>query len=184
MKEPAQVACYVEKHPQLPAGVQRVAGFGVMGLPFRSSHVLGRWRWTASSVGPGFTSNLASRPSRPLDFLRVGRSGDCLYPVLRCGGRRVRVGPIALDWEDSNVAYASAHWTTWRWTGPSGSEPAWVTRTMSRLGSALPASVWRWRPVLSVMGRVAGPALGVGKVQLTGLTANGNSRPVPCGFGT
>jgi hypothetical protein len=44
---------------------------------------------------------------------------------------------------------------------------------MSIAGSAIPTTMWRWRPILSAMGRLAGPALGVGKVQLTGLTSNG-----------
>jgi hypothetical protein len=33
-----------------------LSGYGVMGLPFGSGHVLGLRRWTASSVGEGFTS--------------------------------------------------------------------------------------------------------------------------------
>lgn len=57
VREPAEWARHVEERPQLPAaGCERVSGYGVMGLTFRSGHVLGLRRWTASSVGAGFTS--------------------------------------------------------------------------------------------------------------------------------
>ena len=57
MKAPAQYAQTREYHPVLPKGdCERVSGYGVMGLPFASGHILGLRRWTASSVGDRFTS--------------------------------------------------------------------------------------------------------------------------------
>jgi hypothetical protein len=44
---------------------------------------------------------------------------------------------------------------------------------MGVVGSALPLPAWRSRPVLTAMGAVASRALRVGKVQLTGMTSNG-----------
>jgi hypothetical protein len=56
-REPAEFARQAEQNPQLPAAAcERVAGYGVMGLPFSPGHVLGLRRWTASSVGDGYTS--------------------------------------------------------------------------------------------------------------------------------
>ena len=56
MKAPAQYAQAREDQPVLPkADCERVSGYGVMGLPFASGHVLGLRRWTASSVGDRFT---------------------------------------------------------------------------------------------------------------------------------
>lgn len=43
----------------------------------------------------------------------------------------------------------------------------------SVVGSALPLPAWRSRPVLAGMGRVAGWALRVGTVKLTGMASNG-----------
>jgi hypothetical protein len=34
--------------------VERFAGYGVMGLPFRSGHYLALRHFPASSIGPGF----------------------------------------------------------------------------------------------------------------------------------
>jgi hypothetical protein len=57
MREPADFARDREERPELPEGTcERVSGYGVMGLPFRSGHVLGLRRWTASSIGESFTS--------------------------------------------------------------------------------------------------------------------------------
>jgi hypothetical protein len=42
VKEPGELARQVEEHPQLPpANCERASGYGVMGLPFCSGHVLG-----------------------------------------------------------------------------------------------------------------------------------------------
>lgn len=173
MKEPAQVARYVEEHQRLPPGAEeRVAGFGVMGLPFRSGHVLGLRRWTASSVGPGFTSIWHRDPAGRWTFYESVDPDIACTRYFGAAVERVRVGPISLDWAaQRRLRVRTLNEPAVDWTLRFGA--TWITRTMSLVGSTIPTSVWRWRPVLSVMGRLAGPALGVGKVQLTGMTANG-----------
>src|SRR5207248_6444394 len=51
MRQPAEYAEEIEREPTLPAGSgERFSGYGVMGLPFRSGHILGLTlmkRWTA-----------------------------------------------------------------------------------------------------------------------------------------
>ena len=70
MKAPAQYAQTREDHPVLPKGdCERVSGYGVMGLPFASGHILGLRRWTASSVGDRFTSIWQRDPTGALDLL-------------------------------------------------------------------------------------------------------------------
>ena len=39
-----------------PGQEERFSGYGVMGLPFRSGHVLALRRFPVTSVGPGYTS--------------------------------------------------------------------------------------------------------------------------------
>jgi hypothetical protein len=47
----------MEQEPGLPAGdEERFAGYGIMGLPFMSGHVLAMRRFPASSIGPAYTS--------------------------------------------------------------------------------------------------------------------------------
>src|SRR5215217_2031268 len=55
--EPRRLAEELETAAPLPQGTEeRFNGYGVMGLPFRSGHVLALRRFPASSVGPGYTS--------------------------------------------------------------------------------------------------------------------------------
>ena len=101
MKEPAELARRVEENPQLPAaGCERVSGYGVMGLLFRSEHVLGLRRWTASSVGEGFTSIWHRNPAGRWTFYESLRSEIACTRYFGAEVEQVRVGPIALDWQD------------------------------------------------------------------------------------
>jgi hypothetical protein len=173
MAEPALVARDEEANPHLPAGdCERVSGYGVMGLPFRSGHVLGLRRWTASSVGDRFTSIWHRNPEGRWTFYE---SVSCDIACSRYFGADVetaRVGPIAIDWEGARrLRVRTLDDDAVDWTIEVGSTP--ITRAMSLIGSALPASAWRWPPMLSAIGWVAGHMLGAGKVQLTGMTSNG-----------
>lgn len=52
--EPRTLIEQLEASASLPAGSnERFSGYGVMGLPFRSAHILAMRRFPASSVGPG-----------------------------------------------------------------------------------------------------------------------------------
>jgi hypothetical protein len=54
---PREIVRQIENNPALPAGEgDRFAGYAVMGLPFRSGHVLALRKFPASSIGPGYTS--------------------------------------------------------------------------------------------------------------------------------
>src|SRR6266511_806513 len=64
MRQPAEYADEIEREPALPAGSEeRFSGYGVMGLPFRSGHILGLRRFWASSIGPGYRSVWHRAPS-------------------------------------------------------------------------------------------------------------------------
>lgn len=172
VKAPAEFANAVEERPILPPGnAERVSGYGVMGLPFRSGHVLGLRRWTASSVGDRFTSIWHRDPAGSWSFYE---SVDCDVACSRYFGadvERARVVPINIDWESDNQFRVSTADGAVDWRIAVGSSP--VTRLISGLGSRMPLALWRSRPMLLAMGATAGRMLGVGKVQLTGTTSNG-----------
>jgi hypothetical protein len=172
IREPAEFARQVEENPQLPlASCERVSGYGVMGLPFRSGHVLGLRRWTASSVGDGYTSIWHRDPAGRWTFFQSAPAEIGCTRYFGADVARVQAGPIALDWQDERRLHIHTPDGAVEWTIELGSTP--VTRMMSALGSALPLGAWRSRPVLSAMGRVASWSLGVGTVKLTGMTSNG-----------
>ena len=103
MKTPAQCAQAVEDRPVLPPGDgERVSGYGVMGLPFVSGHVLGLRRWTASSVGDQFTSIWHRNPSGRWTFYESTTSEVACTRYFGADVQRVQEGPIDLEWESSN----------------------------------------------------------------------------------
>src|SRR5215208_3820868 len=56
-KKPSDWVRLLEAEAALPSGgEERFAGYGIMGLPFTSGHVLALRRFSASSIGPGYTS--------------------------------------------------------------------------------------------------------------------------------
>jgi hypothetical protein len=171
MREPAQLAKQIEDHPVLPPGdCERVSGYGVMGLPFKSGHILGLRRWTASSVGERFTSIWHRDPSGRWTFYE---SAPCEVACTRYFGAAVQrsvVGPIDVRWEGERRLRVVTLDLAVDWSVEVGA--TLVTRMMSAVGSSLPLAAWRSQAVLSAMGFVAGHALGVGRVQLTGMTSN------------
>ena len=171
MKAPASFARTAEDSPVLPRGdCERVAGYGVMGLPFTSGHLLGLRRWTASSVGDRFTSIWHRDPTGAWTFYE---SVPCEVACSRYFGaavERFTVGPIDLDWETPTRLRVRTADGAVDWTVAMASTTR--TRTMSTMSSILPMSAWRSGPMLHAMGAMAGRFLGVGKVQLTGTTSN------------
>lgn len=168
---PAELAQEAEDHPRLPAGdCERVSGYGVMGLPFSSGHILGLRRWTASSVGERFTSIWHRDPGGRWTFYE---SSPCEVACSRYFGAEVdrqRLASIALDWLGPRRLRIRTEDGAVDWTVELGSGP--ITRLMTAAGSILPEAAWRSPPVLRAIGTIAGVALGVGKVKLTGMTSN------------
>lgn len=171
MRSPAEFANDAEDNPRLPAGdCERVSGYGVMGLPFRSGHVLGLRRWTASSVGEGFTSIWHRDPGGRWTFYE---SSPCEVACSRYFGAEVscqRLVSISLEWRGEQRLRIVAEDSAVDWTVEIRSSA--MTRMMSAIGSALPLAAWRSPPLLRAMGLIAGQALGVGAVKLTGTTSN------------
>ncbi len=67
--EPRQVIEHVEASASLPPGSnERFNGYGVMGLPFKSGHILALRRFPASSIGPGYTSVWHRTPAGDWEF--------------------------------------------------------------------------------------------------------------------
>jgi hypothetical protein len=171
MKSPAQFAQAVEERPVLPPGdCERVSGYGVMGLPFASGHVLGLRRWTASSVGDRFTSIWHRDPTGRWTFYESVACEVACHRYFGADVERVQEGPIDLKWEASNRLRVRTVDGAVDWEIAIRATIA--TWMMSVMGSMVPLAAWRSGPVLSAMGAVAGRALGVGKVQLTGTTSN------------
>jgi hypothetical protein len=162
----------LEAAPSLPAGAEeRFNGYGVMGLPFASGHILAVRRFPVSSVGPGYTSVWHRTPTGEWVFYAtVSPRQSCTryFGILASDSIqteisitwsapfrfRVTVPAVALDWEVSLGSTAA-------------------TRLMNGAGRLLPSAAWHSPAFLAVMGSVAGLLLGVGRVGLQGSVPNG-----------
>lgn len=172
MREPAEIVEGLERQPELPPGSEeRFFGYGVMGLPFRSGHVLGLRRFPASSIGPGYRSVWHRDPRGRWTFYQDQPAELACTRYFGSAIDEVREGPIRIDWTSPCGFQVRAGDGDLEWTVEVGSTP--VTRLFNAVGSVLPNRAWRSRPVLDVMSRVAGTALRAGRVRLTGLAPNG-----------
>jgi hypothetical protein len=170
--EPRETIRNIEKSASLPLGKgDRFTGYTVIGLPFRSGHVLALRRFPASSVGPGYTSVWHRSPAGDWTFYSTVRPEQGCSRYFGGEIQRNIVGPIDIVW-----------------TGPAqfrvlvGDALRWeVTLTeslLSRLMNALvrlvPEEWWQTRMMLKVMGHAARFVLGTGKMNLAGKTPNGH----------
>jgi hypothetical protein len=172
VREPSEIVEDLERRPELPPGSEeRFFGYGVMGLPFRSGHLLGLRRFPASSIGPGYRSVWHRDPHGRWTFYQDQPAALACTRYFGSAVDEVREGPIRIDWTGPRGFEVHAGDGELEWTVAIGSTR--VTRLFNRVGSVLPARAWRSRPVLDVMSRVAGPALRAGRVRLTGAAPNG-----------
>lgn len=161
----------MERDPLLPGGSEeRFAGYGVMGLPFASGHLLAFRRMTASSIGPPYTTVWHRDPfGRWMFFTDV-------EPDLSCprffGGALDEVvrGEIELSWDGPYELSLRIPETRLQW-GVRLSSDLW-TRGMSTGGRMVPGALWRNERFLSALGPAGGRLLGLGNMALTGALPN------------
>jgi len=170
---PREIIEQIETNPALPTGEgDRFAGYSVIGLPFRSGHVLALRRFPASSVGPGYISVWHRDPTGVWTFYSTVR------PDLGCSRyfgdeiTRDLVVPIGIEWTGpSNFSVnvgTELHWeVTLRET--------WSTLWMDATSKLVPDAWWQDRFILKAMGAAARLAFGTGKLNLTGKTPSGHN---------
>lgn len=172
MREPAAIVQDLERHSDVPPGSEeRFFGYGVMGLPFRSGHVLGLRRFPASSIGPGYRSVWHRDPNGRWTFYQDQPDELACTRYFRAEVDEVRQVPIKIDWTGPGRFEVHTCDGDLEWMIEVGSTP--VTQVLNRLGSLLPLRTWRSTAVLAVMSRVAGGALRAGRVRLAGIAPNG-----------
>jgi hypothetical protein len=172
MREPAVIVEELERHAELPPGPEeRFFGYGVMGLPFQSGHVLGLRRFPASSIGPGYRSVWHRDPHGLWTFYQDQPAELACTRYFGAEVDEVRQGPIRIDWSGPRRFDVRAGDGDLEWMVELRSTP--VTHLLNGIGSLLPARAWRSPSVLAVMSGVAATALRAGRVRLVGQTPNG-----------
>jgi hypothetical protein len=173
MPDPRTLVAEVEANPQLPEGTdERFSGYGVMGLPFRSGHILALRRFPVTSVGPGYTSVWHRAPSGDWTFYQDA-PGEQACPRY-FGSRLLRAiqRQIDLRWtgpNDLSISIDGGKFLDWSVTLDS----PLAIRTMNAMAGMMPKPWWRKPSVLRMMGVMASGMLGAGRMGLEGHTPNG-----------
>ena len=172
MAEPRELIERIEKGVRLPDadGRERFSGYGVMGLPFSSGHIMGLRRFPASSIGPGYTSVWHRDPAGRWTFFQtVAPEQACT----RYFGQAVAEAPIKnidIEWTGArSLRVAIAGELEWELSLTSSP----VTRLMNGMSALMPDALWHSTAVLGLMGAFAGVALRAGKLGMAGTAPNG-----------
>jgi hypothetical protein len=173
-REPRDLVAEVEAQPRLPDGPgERFMGYGVMGLPFRSGHLLALRCFPASSIGPGYRSVWHRAPDGRWIFFQDVPSAQGCARYFGADVAEVATSEIAIDWHGPWGFSVGVTDDRRRLDWSVKLAPSPTTRTMNRMTSLVPESLWRNRRFLAAMGVLAGPMLHAGKVRLVGRAPNG-----------
>lgn len=159
------------EHALPPGNEERFNGFGIMGLPFSSGHILALRRFVASSVGNGYTSVWHRNPDSEWTFYANEVPWHSCTRYFGKQATQAIVTPISINWLDDFSFEVSIESAELYWTVTVMATPA--TTAMNMIGNVLPDSAWKNETILNMMSKVAGAALGVQKVGLSGIVPNG-----------
>ena len=170
--EPRRLIEQLETTVSLPPGSEeRFNGYGVMGLPFASGHVLAMRRFPASSIGPGYTSVWHRAPDGEWVFYATVSPREACTRYFGAIASDAIETEIKVAWETPCRLHVEMPAVRFDWKITAGGTAA--TRIMNAVGRLLPDTAWRRAGVLAAMSKVAGPLLGVGRVGLHGTAPNG-----------
>ncbi|HYM14791.1 MAG TPA: hypothetical protein VEZ14_04480 [Dehalococcoidia bacterium] len=170
--EPRKYAEQVERAPALPAGGdERFQGYGVMGEPFASGHVLALRRFTASSLGPGYTSVWHRDPSGRWTFYADVEPGQACARYFGSAVEQAVACPIELSWPGPRTLHVCIESAALDWTVEVA--PTLATRAMNVMSRRMPERLWKERRVLALMAALAGPTLRAGRLGVYGRAPNG-----------
>lgn len=164
----------VEKQPKLPPGTnERFSGWGVMGLPFRSGDVLAVRRFTASSVGPGYTSVWYRSREGDWTFYTDGPPETACPRFFGSAVARAVTTPVGLEWTAEDSLHVEVAEGGLACDIVVASTVA--SRVMNLVAASFPEWAWRNPRVLGLTARMAGPLLRAGRLSMAGLTPNRQS---------
>ncbi|HZM88294.1 MAG TPA: hypothetical protein VFF31_17340 [Blastocatellia bacterium] len=170
--EPREIIQKIEESASLPVGKgDRFAGYAVIGLPFRSGHVLALRRFPASSLGRGYTSVWHRSPAGNWTFYSTVLPEQGCARYFGAEIQRNIIAPIELVWNGPAKLCVKIG-DTLNWQMTLSESP--LSRLMNGVSRLVPAPWWQTNSVLKMMGHAARIGLGTGKLNLRGRTPNGH----------
>lgn len=162
----------MERNRSIPDGPEeRFRGYGIMGLPFTSGHVLAFRRMTASSIGPPYITIWHRDPAGGWTFFTDLEPNRSCPRYFGRAAREVVTGEIEMSWEGPYEVSLRVPEVRMQW-GVRLSRDVW-TRVMSLVGPVIPDAVWNHQRALQALGTMGGRILDVGVLALSGQAPNG-----------
>jgi len=153
----------------LADGDERLAGYGVMGLPFASGHYLALRRFPANPFGAPYTSVWQRDPSGSWTFFTTAAPEASCPRFFSAAVDTVVRTPISLDWPTPSRLEVIAG--PLRWSMEVTGTPA--TAAMTAMSRIMPGAAWESAAVLAALSRFVRPVLAAGRIRLTGSVPNG-----------
>ncbi|MFD2244749.1 hypothetical protein [Pontibacter ruber] len=167
-----ELVARLDSEATLPKGTEeRFNGYGVIGITFRSGHVLALRHFAASSVGPGYTSVWHRDPEGGWEFYADAPAHLTCARFFGSAVARAVQTPIHISWSNSCNFHVSVEADALEWDVTLKSTS--TTNTINRLSRLLPETAWKEETLLKAFEQMAGNILNAGKLSLTGTTPNG-----------
>ena len=158
-------------HPLPDArGDEVVAGYGVMGQPFASGDVLALRVWPSVSFSAPYIAVWHRSASGRWTLWSDRPPETSCARYYGAGVDEVRVATVHVTWPSAWQLHVriedELEWLV-------SIRPTLVTRVLTVVCGLLPDGAWRADGFLGLMGRMAGPLLGAGRLRLAGRVPNG-----------
>lgn len=171
--EPATIVQALERGAEVPPGSEeRFFGYGVVGLPFTSGHVLALRRWPASSLGQSYTSVWHRNPSGRWTFIQDAPPQLACTRYFGSAVSQYLTSEIGITWTDQGnfsvdiTGDYEVHWQV-------SLSDTFATQMLNVLGGLIPDFLWRRRMFLKSLQSLGGWFMGSGRMSLTGRLPNG-----------
>jgi hypothetical protein len=171
--EPKKLVDDLEKGIELPRGnEERFSGYGVMGLPFISGHILCLRRWPVTSLAQGYTSVWYRNPEGLWTFIQDVSPGQACSRYFGSEVAKSLLREIEIVWSsprDFSVSIDGDYNLNWQVS--LGQTPS--TSLINRISVLIPNALYRNAAILKLIARIGSLTLGAGRLSLTGKVPNG-----------
>lgn len=161
----------LEKNVALPTGdEERFSGYGVMGLTFKSGHVLALRRFIVSSIGPGYRAVWHRNPQGEWTFYAdVEPSQSCARYFGEYANEAI-IEKIDITWIANNRLRVEIKNIGFQWDITLTSTP--MVRLLNLVAGIIPVKFWKDVRILKLISQVAAKILKGGRIELSGYVPN------------
>lgn len=171
MQQPREAARALERYARLPSSdAESFHGYGVMGLPFASGHILALRRFPETAFG-GYTCVWHRTPNGEWTFYSNGEPARSCARYFGTELKEALVAEIDLRWTGPDRMSVSVPTAGIEWE--LRFQATWATRLLNLVARSMPKALWHSPRMLRVMAWLGTYLLGSGRIGLTGHYPNG-----------